>query len=343
MRRAEKQLDEVLAWRLLARASHVHLAGTTAAGEPVIRALHHVVHDGALWFHSAPKGEKLELVGRPVVASVVEDLGRVPSYATHPERACPATTWFRSAQVHGVLEEEHDPIRKAAALQALMERLQPEGGYRPITADERMYRGAVRGLAVLRLRGRIVGKHSLGQHKPLADRERIATALWHRGEPGDAALIAAMLAASPEPLDLPFLRGPAGVRLRCHLDEADVDGAVALLRGTYWSTERTDAEIAATQLSSPAWVGAEDAHGLCGTARAVSDGIRYAWIGDVCVREDRRREGIGRALMNLLLAHPAVRKVRRVVLATRTPEVYVGHGFVEAKGAPGRVEMERVR
>jgi nitroimidazol reductase NimA-like FMN-containing flavoprotein (pyridoxamine 5'-phosphate oxidase superfamily)/GNAT superfamily N-acetyltransferase len=341
MRRPEKTTPLADTWALLERVPFVHLAGSTADGTPVLRALNHVVHEGALWFHGAPKGEKLGLAGRPVVASAVEDLGRIPSYAEHAERACPATTWYRSAQVHGVLEAVEDPVARAGALKAMMERLQPEGGYVPITADAPMYRGAVRGLTVLRLSGRVVGKHSIGHTKPLAARVRTAEALWARGAPGDVELIEAMRDACVEPTPLPFLNGPPGSRLRCALAKVHVPACTGLLRDAYWSRDRSDDEIAASQLQASAWVGAEDTGGaLIGTARAVSDGVRYAWIGDVCVREDWRRRGLGRAIVRTLLDHPAVRRCRRVVLATQDPAFYQPLGFTEPPAIAGRSQLE---
>lgn len=343
MRRPEKTTPPAASWALLRRVSFVHVAGATVDGTPVLRALNHVVHDGALWFHGAPKGEKTALVGRPVVASATEDLGRIPSYAEHPRRACPATTWYRSVQVHGVLQAVDDIEARAGALQALMERLQPEGGFVPITAEEPMYRGALRGLSVLRLAGRVVGKHSVGHYQPLAQQIRTAEALWARGDDGDDGLIEAMRDASAEPVDPPFLVGPHGSRLRCALAEVHVPACVGLLRDTYWSRDRSDAEIAASQRRASAWVGAEDPTGtLIAVARAVSDGVRFAWIGDVYVRPDWRGRGVGTAIVGLLMDHPRVRSCRRVTLASEDPAFYARFGFAPLADLPGRTRMARI-
>ena len=130
-------------WALLERSPVVHLATTNEAGAPLLRTVHGVVVDGALAFHGAPAGEKLAALGRPVVAAAEETIAVIPSYFFDPTLACPATTYYRSVQVHGVLEEVTDRHSKAAVLAALMRKYQPEGGYLPIDADDPRYRKQV--------------------------------------------------------------------------------------------------------------------------------------------------------------------------------------------------------
>lgn len=328
------------AWELFDRHPAVHVAGIGDNGRPLLRVLNHVVLDDALWFHGDPRGAKNELLGKPVVASIVEDLGRVPSYAQHPTRACPATTWYRSAQLAGTLEEVTDVDLKARALQALTTRLQPEGGFTPIEADLPMYRKVVQSLRVMRLKGSLSAKQAVGQNKPPAVRLRIIEALWARGKPGDVDLIEAMRAVVPT--DPPFLIGPAGLRLRCTLDEVRLPEILSLLEGTYWNHHFTPHTVADAQRGSAAWVGAETPDGtIVGMGRAVSDGARYAWIGDVIVREPFRRRGVASALMTLLLDHPAIRRCPVVTLATRHPALYERFGFVTEYEGPGRWVMAR--
>src|SRR6185369_2208507 len=117
------------AMALLGRARAVHVATTSASGEPIFRTLDFGIMGDRLVFHGAPVGEKIEALGRPAVVSVEEIVASIPSYFVDPERACPATTLYRSVQVHGTLDEVTDPADKARALEALMHKQQPEGGY----------------------------------------------------------------------------------------------------------------------------------------------------------------------------------------------------------------------
>src|SRR5438045_1141120 len=83
--------------------------------------------------------------GRAAVICAEEQVAQIPSHWIDAERACPATTYYRSVQVHGLLEEVSDPDAKARVLSALMTKFQPEGGYVPIAATHPLYKNAVKG------------------------------------------------------------------------------------------------------------------------------------------------------------------------------------------------------
>lgn len=316
---------------LLERCPVVHLATTTEAGAPLLRTVHGVVVDGALAFHGAPAGEKLAALGRPVVAAAEETIAVIPSYFFDPTLACPATTYYRSVQVHGVLEEVTDRHAKAAVLAALMRKYQPEGGHAPIDADDPRYRKQVEGILIVRVaQATIDGKGKFGQNRKPEELLRVLTQLWQRGQGGDPAAIEMLRRGHPELPAPAFLRGPEGARLCCALDERDLEGALALLCEQYWNLEIPRATLARALLRSSAWVGAHDAAGrLIATARAVSDGGRFAYLLDVAVDPAWQGRGLGTAVVRLLLDHPAVRGARVSRLRTRDrPEFYARLGFV---------------
>ncbi len=302
--------------QLFARADVVHLAIVSEDGMPIFRTVNAVVVDGALAFHGAPAGEKIAGLGRPCVAAASETVASIPSWFLDPERVCPATTYYLSAQAHGTLEEVEGLERKARILQALMEKYQPEGGHAPIRADDPMYTKAVEGLLVAEVRlDRVACKAKLGQNRKPEDRVRVLEHLWRRGAPGDVRAIATLLARFPELDAPPFLAGPRGVRMLCEVDA--LDDAVELIGGLYWLESTPRATIRASLAASSARVGARDETGrLVAFARAVSDG-KVAWIYDVVVAERVRGTGVGKAMMKLLLDHPAVRTARHVRLTTR--------------------------
>lgn len=65
-----------------------------------------------------------------------------------------------------------------------------------------------------------------------------------------------------------------------------------------------------------------------GFARAVTDGATFAWIADVFVVASHRRRGLGRRLVEAVLAHPEVAAARHVLLATADAHgLYTGYGF----------------
>ena len=183
-------MDRGEAVALLERAGVVHLASTTAEGAPVLRTVHGVVVDGVLAFHGAPAGEKLAALGRKVVAAAEETIAVIPSYFFDPTLACPATTYYRSAQLHGVLEEVTDRHAKAAVLAALMRKYQPEGGHAPIDADDPRYRKQVEGILIVRVgQATIDGKGKFGQNRKPDELLSVLTQLWKRGLGGDPAAI----------------------------------------------------------------------------------------------------------------------------------------------------------
>ncbi len=332
---------------MLASAPFVHLCGADDAGRPIARTVHGVLVDGALALHAAPAGEKLGLVGRPVVAFTEEVVAEIPSWFVDPERACPATTYYRAVQVHGVLETVEDPAAKARVLAALMARFQPEGRHVPITHDHPLYDKAVRGLLVARVSlERLDGKAKLGQNRSPEERARILELLWQRGHVGDPRAIELVRRANPDTPTPPFLAAPARLRLATWLGPGDLDGALALLRGAYWNVGLSEDALRRSHLGSAAWVGAHDDGGrLVATARAASDGGKHAWIYDVVVAPEHRGRGLGQAVVRLVCDHPAVRGARLTHLHTRDAQAFYARlGFAPpAPPAFERTELVRAR
>lgn len=319
------------AMAVLERSPVVHLASTDTEGRPILRTVHGVVVDGALAFHGAPAGEKIAALGRPVVAAAEETIAVIPSYFFDPTLACPATTYYRSAQLHGVLEEVTDRHAKARVLAALMRKYQPEGGHAPIDADDPRYRKQVEGILVVRVgQARVDGKGKFGQNRKPEELLSVLTQLWQRGLTGDPAAIEALRRGHPQLPAPAFLRGPAGARLCCAMGAAELDWALGLLVDQYWNLEIPRETLARAHRNSSAWVGAHDEAGrLIATARAVGDGGRFAYVLDVAVAPDWQGRGLGSAIMQLLLDHPAVRGSRVIRLRTRDrPGFYARLGFV---------------
>lgn len=342
-------MPEDEAFALADRAETMHLASIGESGQPVLRALHVARVGSAFYFHGAPVGEKAETYGAIAVLSAEEDVARIPSHFLDPERACPATTLYRSVQLHGTLARVTEPREKALALEALMQKLQPEGGYVPITAESPLYTKALAGIDVVRLVPDVIqGKKKLGQNRTPAERARLYAGLLGRGAPGDYAAIEAVLAANPGDIRPPALVARDGTPLLADLDEARLREAVGLLEGAYWLEGVShDTRLAAFR-SSCVKVGALGTDGrLVAGARATSDG-RVAWVFDVIVAPEARGRGLATAMMTLLLEHPAVKDAAVVRLGTRDAAgLYAKLGFVDVREAPLRkypvVEMARRR
>jgi nitroimidazol reductase NimA-like FMN-containing flavoprotein (pyridoxamine 5'-phosphate oxidase superfamily)/ribosomal protein S18 acetylase RimI-like enzyme len=330
---------------LLARAGVVHLAMTGPDDHPVLRAMHAVVLDDAIWFHGAPVGEKAECAGRPAVVSAEELVCELPSWFFGTEKGCPAASFYRSAQAHGVVEEVEARAAKAHVLQAFMEKYQPEGRHARVDEGP-LYGPELDGVLVLRLPlARVHGKEKVGQDRPPEELTRILEQLWARGAPGDAAAIDAIRDANPALEDPPFLASAQGVRLRCALGPESLDEVEELLAGKPWLAGVSREAIRRAHRTSQAWVGARSAEGdLVGSVRGLSDG-EVAILTDLSVARAWRGLGIGKALLRLLLDHPAVRPCRTLRLfASEAHALYDRFGFLTASfrrkpGGLGPVEL----
>lgn len=318
MRREIFRMKDEDARALLLSAPYLHLAATGAKGEPILRALNVAPLDDDLCFHGAPVGEKLEALGGRCVLSAVDHVATVPSTFSDAERACPATTLYRSVQVHGRLERVDAPHEKARALQAIMERFQPEGGHLPIDpAHERyaeLYEREVEGVMVCRVVVDLVdGKAKLAQNRTRAQRQQLLARLWERGAPDDLRALELVAHANDSAReDLPSpLQGPKGVTLHAWLDPSRLP-ELAAMHGVARDSVEHEA-LARAHLRSAAWVGAVDSQGkLIGSARAIADGLRCAFLCDVVVAAGQGGDEVEQALSALLRAHPAVRGCARV-------------------------------
>jgi ribosomal protein S18 acetylase RimI-like enzyme/nitroimidazol reductase NimA-like FMN-containing flavoprotein (pyridoxamine 5'-phosphate oxidase superfamily) len=349
---------------LLAGAPVVHLATTTPDGAPLLRTLHPVIVDDAVCFHAAQVGEKAESIGRAAVVSAEEVVAAIPSYFVDPERACPATTLYRSVQVHGTIEVVDDEVQKARVLEALMQKYQAQGGYVPIDAGgdpsgsghaayATLYAQKVAAILILRVRlGDVDGKAKLLQNRSPEERVQILEKLWQRGDGGDPRAIELIRAANPSTPTPAFLRfeprfehsnGSSKIRtavpatLHCALDQRDVAAATELLAPEYWNDIHSRERIAGAIAGSSVFVGARVDNRLVACARAISDGHKYAWVYDVVVAPEWRGCGLGEAVMRLCLDHPRVRRAARVLLQTRDAQpLYRKLGFIEEAEAPPR-------
>jgi nitroimidazol reductase NimA-like FMN-containing flavoprotein (pyridoxamine 5'-phosphate oxidase superfamily)/GNAT superfamily N-acetyltransferase len=319
------------ALELLARAPVVHLATTTPEGAPVLRALDAALLDDGVHFHGARAGEKARCMGRPAVVSAVEVVAHVPSWMVHPTRPCPASTLYRSVQVHGTLREVTEPAAKVRALHALMRRWQPEGRYEPLDPSREHDRRELEATLVFAVDlAQVDGKEKLCQNRRPEEALGILSGLWARGSAGDVEAIEAIRDANPG-LPVPPYLAAEGVRLRVALGPSDVPAVEALLRGEYWWEGQPASWIGPAHLASQAWVGAAAPDGtLVASARATSDG-KTAWLYDVVVASAWRGRGLGKRLVALLLDHPAVRRAPFAMLRTRDAQgLYARFGFVDA-------------
>ena len=95
-----------------------------------------------------------------------------------------------------------------------------------------------------------------------------------------------------------------------------IDDMMALYRSAWWSAARTPGDVRRL-LEGPSlfFLAAERPGGkLVAMARAITDGVYKAMVFDVIVDPEHQGEGLGRRVMEELLAHPSLRGVQHVEL-----------------------------
>ncbi len=107
-----------------------------------------------------------------------------------------------------------------------------------------------------------------------------------------------------------------------------IDDIHTMLSKVFWSPNITKAEIAKGIKNSALVVGAysEGTHQI-GFLRVVSDKVRFAYLMDVVVHEEYRRQGIGQGMVNYALSHPELKDVYQWFLITKD-----AHGVYEKCG-----------
>lgn len=100
---------------------------------------------------------------------------------------------------------------------------------------------------------------------------------------------------------------------------------------SYWGKGRA-IEVVRRSVEGSLPFGVYAGERLVGFARVVTDYATFAWLADVFVLEEFRGRGLGRWLVETILAHPELQGFRRWVLATKDAhEVYRPFGFQELK------------
>ncbi|WP_308635588.1 pyridoxamine 5'-phosphate oxidase family protein [Paenibacillus silvisoli] len=199
MRRREFEMNDVENREeiesFLQEMSFGFLGTVTPDGEPGMTPLNFVYTGGSVYFHGSRIGEKMTQLkaNERVTFMAAKEYAIIPSYFTDPLMACPATAFFKSVRIAGRATVVDDPHEKAAALEALMRKLQPEGGYKTIDADDPDYVPRLKGVAVVRIDAdRITGKFKFGQNAKPDMIAAITDGLANRGLPQDAETIELM-------------------------------------------------------------------------------------------------------------------------------------------------------
>lgn len=169
----------------LLTAGKVGRLGTIGSdGYPYVVPVNYVYWQGAIYFHCALSGEKLDNIkARPKVCFEIDFPLTYLDTGFDVSSPCAVTQFYRSVVIRGMAEIVADRDLKIGALNALMSVFENKAGYNEITAET----PAVASCHVVAIRiEQLTAKANLAQKKDDEHRARIRAYLQDRDLPGDA-------------------------------------------------------------------------------------------------------------------------------------------------------------
>jgi GNAT superfamily N-acetyltransferase len=124
----------------------------------------------------------------------------------------------------------------------------------------------------------------------------------------------------------------------------DIEAVHGYLSGqSYWATGRS-LETVRRSIEHSLCFGVYDATGgQAGFARVITDYATFGWLCDLFILDAHKGRGLGKWLVQTIVAHPDLTSVKRIQLATRDAhELYSRYGGFAPLAAPA-LWMERVQ
>lgn len=177
--------------RILSLTNIGRLATNGKEGYPYIVPVNFVSLEGNIYFHCAPKGEKLDNLARdPNVCFEVDvplsylDIGLDPG-----RPICNLHQYYHCVIIRGKASAVKDNALKVAALNALIVKHEKTEDFTPVTEDM----SACKACEVIEVKPvSVTAKSDLGQNLPEEKRKAIARYLFQRNQAGDREAVAAM-------------------------------------------------------------------------------------------------------------------------------------------------------
>ena len=151
-------------------------------GYPQIIPMNFVFINDAVYMHSHIRGEKLDNIRRnqKVGFEVDKSLEFLPSYFSDPTDASLADTLYISVVIKGNGSIVSDKEEKTTALNGLIKKYQPEGGYEPIKPEMEV----LKEVEVIKIVPESLrGKYKIGQNMDMKSRIDLARQILERNSP----------------------------------------------------------------------------------------------------------------------------------------------------------------
>lgn len=177
--------------RILASTNIGRMATVDAEGYPYITPLNFVFHEGCVYFHCAPNGEKLDnLTRNPRVCFEVSIPLAYLEVAFNAEKnPCRTHQLYHSVIIRGMGRVVPDGELKTTVLNALLAKHEGNRDFPPVALNSLDNKAC----CVVEIRPeKMTAKSDLAQNKPPETRRFIAENLAKRSLPGDLEAVRAM-------------------------------------------------------------------------------------------------------------------------------------------------------
>lgn len=124
-------------------------------------------------------------------------------------------------------------------------------------------------------------------------------------------------------------------------EQFDIDAIHAFLSRSFWA-EAISKELVRKSIAHSLCFGLFDGRSQVGFARVVTDRATFAYLCDVYILESHRGRGLGKWLIEAVMAHPDLQNLRRFQLVTRDAHgLYAPHGFAAPADPEWQMEIFR--
>ncbi len=192
MRRKHSEVRDPKEIERILSSTNIGRLGTIGQdGYPYITPVNFVGLEGNIYFHCAPKGEKLNNIKRdPRVCFEVDvPLSYLDINMDSSRPICQLHQYYHCVIIRGTASIVEDSVKKIAALNTLVRKHEHTEDFTPVTEEMSAYKACL----VIEVKPvSVTAKSDLGQNVPEEKRKAIAHYLFNRNLPGDRETVTAM-------------------------------------------------------------------------------------------------------------------------------------------------------
>ena len=126
-----------------------------------------------------------------------------------------------------------------------------------------------------------------------------------------------------------------GFTISTEKEKLDIDLIHSFLNSTYWA-EGISKEIIRRSIEGSLCFGVFENDKQVGFARMITDKATFAYLADVFIIEEYRGRGLSKWLMEVIMSHPDLQGLRRMILVTKD-----AHGLYRQFGFTPIINVDR--